>query len=87
MAGVDILSTAFSGANTAYLAELYARWVADPNSVDPSFASLFQELHEEGTEIVHDAEGASWARARISSPAMNRLLCPMARRRALRRRA
>ncbi|WP_019090644.1 2-oxoglutarate dehydrogenase E1 component [Komagataeibacter europaeus] len=61
MAGVDILSTAFSGANTAYLAELYARWVADPNSVDPSFASLFQELHEDGPEIVHDAEGASWA--------------------------
>ena len=61
MAGVDILSTAFSGANTAYLAELYARWAVDPKSVDPSFASLFSEMDEQGPEIEHDAEGASWA--------------------------
>ncbi|GEB36821.1 2-oxoglutarate dehydrogenase subunit E1 [Gluconacetobacter liquefaciens] len=61
MAGVDILSTAFSGANTAYLADLYARWAADPGSVDPSFASLFAAMDEEGAAILHDAEGASWA--------------------------
>ncbi|MBB2167052.1 2-oxoglutarate dehydrogenase E1 component [Gluconacetobacter aggeris] len=61
MAGVDILSTAFSGANTAYLADLYARWVSDPGSVDPSFASLFSAMDEEGAAILHDAEGASWA--------------------------
>ncbi|POF62378.1 2-oxoglutarate dehydrogenase E1 component [Novacetimonas maltaceti] len=61
MAGVDILSTAFSGSNTAYLAELYARWAVDPKSVDPSFASLFSEMDEQSSEIEHDAEGASWA--------------------------
>ncbi|GBQ26252.1 2-oxoglutarate dehydrogenase E1 component [Gluconacetobacter azotocaptans] len=61
MAGVDILSTAFSGANTAYLAELYARWVSDPGSVDPSFASLFAAMDEEGAAVLHDAEGASWS--------------------------
>ncbi|CAP55359.1 2-oxoglutarate dehydrogenase E1 component [Gluconacetobacter diazotrophicus PA1 5] len=61
MAGVDILSTAFSGANTAYLAELYARWASDPGSVDPSFASLFSAMDEEGAAILHDAEGASWS--------------------------
>ncbi|GAA4504749.1 2-oxoglutarate dehydrogenase E1 component [Gluconacetobacter tumulicola] len=61
MAGVDILSTAFSGANTAYLADLYARWASDPGSVDPSFASLFSAMDEEGAAILHDAEGASWA--------------------------
>ena len=34
MAGVDILATAFSGANLAYIADQYARWVAKPDSVD-----------------------------------------------------
>ncbi|NVN13374.1 2-oxoglutarate dehydrogenase E1 subunit family protein, partial [Nguyenibacter vanlangensis] len=61
MAGVDILSTAFSGANTAYLAELYARWAADPGSVDPSFATLFSVMDEESAAILQDAEGASWS--------------------------
>ena len=30
MAGIDILASAFSGANAAFLADLYARWVNDP---------------------------------------------------------
>ncbi len=61
MAGVDILATAFSGANAAYLADLYARWVDDPNSVDPSFVALFGALDEEAAAVSRDAAGASWA--------------------------
>ena len=38
MAGVDILASAMTGANAAFLADLYARWVDKPGSVDPSFA-------------------------------------------------
>ena len=33
MAGIDILASAFSGANAAFLADLYARWASDPASV------------------------------------------------------
>ncbi len=47
MAGVDILVTAFNGANAAFIADLYARWVANPNSVDPSFGDLFAALNDE----------------------------------------
>ena len=47
MAGVDLLATAFNGANAAFIADLYARWVADPGSVDPSFAELFAALNDE----------------------------------------
>ncbi len=61
MAGVDILATAFSGANAAYLADLHARWISDPNSVDPSFVALFATLDEEAAGVVRDAAGASWA--------------------------
>jgi 2-oxoglutarate dehydrogenase E1 component len=61
MAGVDILATAFSGANAAFIADLYARWAADPHAVDPSFADLFESLNDEARSVLTDATGASWA--------------------------
>ena len=61
MAGVDILATAFNGANAAFIADLYARWVADPRSVDPGFAELFGALNDESRAILEDNSGASWA--------------------------
>jgi len=61
MAGVDILASAFSGANAAFIADLYARWVENPASVDPSFADLFSALNDEARAVLEDATGASWA--------------------------
>ena len=61
MAGVDILATAFSGANAAFLADLYARWADNPASVDPSFAELFAALNDDAARGAEDATGASWA--------------------------
>ncbi len=66
MAGVDILAGALSGANAAFLAGLYARWVASPGSVDPSFSELFDALNDEARSVLLDAEGASWAPRHIS---------------------
>ena len=61
MAGVDILASAFSGANAAFLGEQYARWATNPHSVDPSFADLFGALNDEARAVLEDATGASWA--------------------------
>jgi 2-oxoglutarate dehydrogenase E1 component len=61
MAGVDLLATAFSGANAAFIADLYARWMADPKSVDSSFAELFSSLNDESRSVLTDAVGVSWA--------------------------
>ena len=61
MAGVDILATAMTGANAAYLADLYARWAEKPDSVDPSMAELFAALNDEARAVLTDATGASWA--------------------------
>ena len=61
MAGVDVLATAFSGANAAFIADMYARWIADPASVDTSFADVFETLDEEQRAVLSDASGASWA--------------------------
>ena len=65
MAGVDILASAFNGANASFLADAYARWAADPGSVDPSFASLFAALDDEAREVLADAAGADWAPSRF----------------------
>src|SRR5487761_2320494 len=61
MAGVDILASAFSGANAAFLAEQYARWATDPASVDPSLSDLFGAMNAEARSVLEEATGASWA--------------------------
>ncbi|MGH7040945.1 MAG: 2-oxoglutarate dehydrogenase E1 subunit family protein, partial [Acetobacteraceae bacterium] len=61
MAGVDLLASAFTGANAAFLGELYARWASDPGTVDPSFAALFAALNDDARAVAEDATGASWA--------------------------
>ena len=66
MAGVDILASAFSGANAAFISDLYARWVERPDAVDPSFSTLFGALNDEARAVLSDAEGASWAPRTIS---------------------
>ncbi len=61
MAGIDVLATAFSGGNAAYVAALYAKWVAEPAAVDPGFAELFAALGDDARAVLGDAAGASWA--------------------------
>ncbi|HTB46543.1 MAG TPA: 2-oxoglutarate dehydrogenase E1 component [Acetobacteraceae bacterium] len=61
MAGVDVLASAFSGANAGFLGEQYARWATDPGSVDPTFAELFGTLNDDARAVLEDATGASWA--------------------------
>ena len=61
MAGVDVLATAMTGANAAYLADTYARWVEQPDSVDPSMADVFAALDDEARLVLGDAQGASWS--------------------------
>ena len=68
MAGVDILASAFSGANAAFLGEQYARWATDPASVDPSFGALFGALNEEARSVLEEATGASWAPRHLTLP-------------------
>ncbi len=61
MAGVDVLASAFTGGNAAYLSDLYARWIAAPDSIDPSFATFFASLDDDTRAVLCDAAGASWA--------------------------
>ena len=68
MAGVDLLASAVTGANAAFLGATYASWAADPASVDPSFAALFAALDEDTRAVIEDATGASWTPQQASAP-------------------
>ena len=52
------------GANATFIAELYARYLADPNSVDASWASFFAEMADDARAVLGELNGASWARER-----------------------
>ena len=61
MAGVDVIATAMNGANAQFIAQLYAKWVSAPASVDADFAALFAALDDDAKSVLSDASGASWA--------------------------
>ncbi|MBK8907848.1 MAG: 2-oxoglutarate dehydrogenase E1 component [Rhodospirillales bacterium] len=53
--------TFLTGANAPYIAELYCRFLDDPDSVDPSWRSFFDELQDDGRALLTEVTGASWA--------------------------
>jgi 2-oxoglutarate dehydrogenase E1 component len=56
------------GGNGAFVENLYSRFAADPNSVDPSWRAYFQSLHEGADAIRQDAAKPSWSRPITSAP-------------------
>ncbi|MFZ1415045.1 MAG: 2-oxoglutarate dehydrogenase E1 component [Defluviicoccus sp.] len=50
-----------TGANAPYIAELYSRYIANPASVDASWAAFFRELRDETSSVLAEARGATWA--------------------------
>ncbi len=49
-----------NGANATYLAELYARYEADPASVSEDWRHFFVNLGDDAKNVIADAEGPSW---------------------------
>ncbi|MGH6981078.1 MAG: 2-oxoglutarate dehydrogenase E1 subunit family protein, partial [Stellaceae bacterium] len=50
------------GANATFIAELYARYLADPNAVDDSWRGFFAELADQSPAILKELAGPDWAR-------------------------
>lgn len=51
-----------TGGNAVFIAELYARFVEDPSSVDASWVQFFNELRDDGSAIVQDFKGTPGAK-------------------------
>ena len=54
------LSSFLYGGNAAYIEDLYARYEADPNSVDAEWRDFFGSLKDDGADVAKSARGASW---------------------------
>ena len=54
------LTSFLYGANAAYIEDLYARYEADPSSVDAQWQSFFQSLKDDPASVTKSAKGASW---------------------------
>ncbi len=57
----SIDASILSGPNAAFIAELYARYVEAPETVDSSWRRFFAELQDDGRSVLQDLRGASWA--------------------------
>src|SRR5437763_618047 len=55
-------TTFLSGANAEFIAELYARYLDDPNAIDPSWRRFFAEMADDATAIRAERAGPPWAR-------------------------
>jgi 2-oxoglutarate dehydrogenase E1 component len=55
-----------NGQNAGFIADLYARYLSDPESVDPSWGEFFHELDDDARAILAELQGASWAPRRIN---------------------
>jgi 2-oxoglutarate dehydrogenase E1 component len=59
----DIEGTSFlTGANAGFIAELYARFLEDPASVDESWRRFFSEIGDDASAALGELRRPSWAR-------------------------
>jgi 2-oxoglutarate dehydrogenase E1 component len=64
-----LLETSFLyGANAVFVEEMYARFLDDPSSVDPSWRAFFQQLRDTPDAVRSAVEGPSWYRPEIARP-------------------
>ena len=56
------LTSFLYGGNAAYIEDLYARYEADPASVDAEWQGFFQSLKDDPASVAKNARGASWRR-------------------------
>ncbi len=49
------------GANSAFIEELYQRYLTSPSTLDPSWRDFFDELGDETGDVQAELKGASWA--------------------------
>ncbi len=57
-----LLTSFLYGGNADYIDDLYARYKADPKSVDPTWGSFFGKLEDTPAEAASNAAGPSWQR-------------------------
>jgi 2-oxoglutarate dehydrogenase E1 component len=52
------------GANAAYIAEMYEKYLTDKNSVDASWQSYFKAFNDNAGQVKKDFKGGAWGKTR-----------------------
>jgi 2-oxoglutarate dehydrogenase E1 component len=68
------LTSFLYGANAPYIEDLYARYEADPKSVDAEWQTFFQSLKDDPREVSENARGPSWRRPDWPRPERSELV-------------
>ncbi|MGO9396979.1 MAG: 2-oxoglutarate dehydrogenase E1 component [Xanthobacteraceae bacterium] len=71
------LTSFLYGANAPYIEDLYARYEADPKSVDAEWQSFFQSLKDDPREVGENARGPSWRRPGWPPPERSELVAAL----------
>src|SRR6185312_15972614 len=56
------------GGNAAFVEDLYAKWSADPNGVEPSWRAFFASLHDSAGDVTRAAAQPAWTKAGAPAP-------------------
>jgi 2-oxoglutarate dehydrogenase E1 component len=59
------LSSFLYGGNAAYIEDLYAKYEADPKSVEAEWQAFFGSLKDSSADVTKSAQGASWKKSPI----------------------
>ncbi|HEU0215567.1 MAG TPA: hypothetical protein VFQ90_02830, partial [Stellaceae bacterium] len=63
LAMADLDGTTFlTGANAGFIAELYTRFLEDPNAVDESWRRFFSEMDDDVAALAAELRGPPWAK-------------------------
>src|SRR3954469_8905852 len=61
-------TTFLSGANAEFIAELYARFLDEPEAVDESWRRFFAEIGDDPAALKAERSGPAWAHAPRPAP-------------------
>src|SRR5499433_2339020 len=68
------LTSFLYGSNAPYIEDLYARYEADPTSVDAEWQAFFASLKDGAADVTRSARGASWRRSNWPQPERGELV-------------
>jgi 2-oxoglutarate dehydrogenase E1 component len=68
------LTSFLYGGNAAYIDDLYARYEADPTSVDAEWQAFFQSLKDDARDVEKNARGPSWQKSGWPAPERSDLI-------------
>ncbi len=68
------LTSFLYGGNAAYIDDLYARYEADPKSVDAEWQAFFQSLKDDARDVEKNARGPSWQQSGWPAPERSDLI-------------